>query len=154
MDTSIIRCDSTDADFRLLVRDLDRDLLSRYGANQSFFDQFNAVEDIRNVVVLYVDGEAVGCGAFKQHDHETCEVKRMYVAPRHRGKKLSRVILSELERWALECGFSFTVLETGIHQPEAIAAYERFGYERIPNYPPYIGVELSVCYRKKLPVVS
>ena len=42
-------------------------------------------------------------------------------------------------------------LETGIHQPEAVALYEKGGYHRIPpfgNYPK--DDPLSLCYEKRL----
>ncbi|WP_407644578.1 hypothetical protein [Croceimicrobium hydrocarbonivorans] len=42
------------------------------------------------------------------------------------------------------------ILETGINQPEAIRLYEKNGYQRIPNYPPYEGVETSYCFEKVL----
>jgi putative acetyltransferase len=40
--------------------------------------------------------------------------------------------------------------ETGKRQPEAIALYEKQGYQRISNYGQYIGVENSVCFEKVL----
>ena len=61
-----------------------------------------------------------------------------------------RAVIAELEAWAKELGNAYSVLETGILQPEAIRLYEASGYARIPNYPPYTGVEESVCFRKKL----
>jgi putative acetyltransferase len=59
-------------------------------------------------------------------------------------------VLSELESWAAELGYPKCVLETGKRQPEAIALYEKQGYQRIPNYGQYIGVENSVCFEKVL----
>jgi len=41
-------------------------------------------------------------------------------------------------------------LETGINQPEAMSLYEKSGFKRIPNYPPYVGVESSFCFEKVL----
>ena len=40
--------------------------------------------------------------------------------------------------------------ETGKRQPEAIALYEKNGYNRTPNYGQYVGVENSVCFEKVL----
>ena len=40
--------------------------------------------------------------------------------------------------------------ETGKRQPEAIALYLNGGYEIIPNYGQYAGVENSVCMKKKI----
>ena len=33
-----------------------------------------------------------------------------------------------------------------MRQPEAIRLYEKCGFTRIPNYPPYDQDPLSVCY--------
>jgi ribosomal protein S18 acetylase RimI-like enzyme len=74
----------------------------------------------------------------------------MFVRPTHRGYGIGRTILRRLEDEARQRGFAFAVLETGNRQPEAIALYERSGYERIEPFGPYIGSERSVCFRKKL----
>jgi hypothetical protein len=46
--------------------------------------------------------------------------------------------------------FKQTILETGIKQPEAIAAYNKAGYKIIDKYEPYTGMESSVCMGKYL----
>jgi GNAT superfamily N-acetyltransferase len=140
----------TDPDFHTLVAALDRDLWLRYGAEQAFFAQFNYLDDIHDVVVVYHGEMPVACGAFKAFDATRVEIKRMYVAPEHRGQQLGARILEALEQRALEKGYAATVLETGVHQPEAIRLYEKTGYLRIPNYGPYIGVEASWCFEKVL----
>jgi GNAT superfamily N-acetyltransferase len=76
------------------------------------------------------------------------EVKRMYVLPNNRGKGIATTLLWELEKWALELGYMKCVLETGKRQPEAISLYEKSGYQRIPNYGQYKGVENSICFEK------
>jgi hypothetical protein len=43
-----------------------------------------------------------------------------------------------------------SILETGVNQPEAIAAYEKSGYVRIPNFYPYEEVRESICMQKGL----
>jgi putative acetyltransferase len=40
-------------------------------------------------------------------------------------------------------------LETGIHQREAIALYERRGFHRIPPFGPYTDDPLTLCYEKQ-----
>lgn len=146
----IVRTDSSNPDFIALVKLLDEELAIRDGAEHSFFAQFNQIDSIRHVVVAYADGEPVGCGAFKRYDVETAEIKRMFVRPEARGRRIAADVLTELEAWAIEEGFSAAILETGFKQPEAIRLYERSGYDRIPNYGQYAGVESSVCMKKSL----
>ncbi|MBK7911756.1 MAG: GNAT family N-acetyltransferase [Bacteroidetes bacterium] len=144
------RTDSSNPDFQSLVQLLDAELRQRDGEEHAFFAQFNKIDQIRQVVVAY-DGEiAVGCGAVKPYDAGTMEVKRMYVRPEARGKRIAVSVLRELEKWTRESGYRNCILETGERQPEAIALYTRCGYERIPNYGQYAQVATSVCFHKTL----
>jgi putative acetyltransferase len=147
---TLLRCNSDNPDFKRLVALLDRDLNGRYGDLQSDYDQFNVVELIDTVVVARMDDQAVGCGCFKPFDGDTVEIKRMFVVSDHRGKGIAGRILDELEHWAVESGFSRSVLETGIKQTEAIGLYQKKGYAKIENYGQYIGMENSVCFGKRL----
>ncbi len=145
----IHRYDSSHPDFRELVALLDADLAVRDGDDTPFYAQYNGIEDLKHTCILYLNDQAVGCGAFKQIDPETVEIKRMFVLPEHRGKGLASQILSALESWADELSYRRCILETGKRQPEAIRLYEKNGYARIPNYGPYIGIENSVCFEKQ-----
>jgi GNAT superfamily N-acetyltransferase len=147
---SLVRCTAQDETFRRLIDELDEELNERYGAQMDFFGPHNKSADIQNAVVANRAGEPAGCGCFKPFSENTVEMKRMFVKKHFRGQRIARAVLEELEAWAGETGYAFAVLETGILQPEAIRLYEAAGYVRIPNYEPYIGVEESVCFRKKL----
>ena len=136
--------------FKALVSELDAELAARDGEEHAFYAQFNSLETIRNAVLLYISGVAVGCGAFKKTVGQAVEIKRMYVKPEFRNRGCGNLILKELEQWAKERGAKKCVLETGLRQPEAIRLYERSGYARIENFGPYKGVENSVCFEKIL----
>jgi len=151
---NLLRTDSENADFRELVTLLDADLAIRDGAEHSFYAQFNKVDAIRHVVVAYEGGEAVGCGAIKEYEKGAAEIKRMFVRAERRGRGIAKSILSELEAWANELNFSQCILETGIKQPEAVALYRKSGYETIPNYGQYAGVENSICMNKLILIES
>lgn len=146
----LTRGKGSDPAFQKLVAALDGELNERYGAQMDFYGPHNHSEDIENAVVVYWGEEPAGCGCFKAFSDDSVEMKRIFVQKAYRGKRLARAVLAELEEWARELGFSYAVLETGILQPEAIRLYEAAGYERIPNYPPYVGVKESVCYQKRL----
>lgn len=146
----LIRITSDNADFRALVQLLDHDLGARDGADHAFYVQFNKVDTIKHVVVAYQHEEPIRCGAFKEFTDEMVEIKRMYVQPVWRGRGIAAAILAELEHWAQELHYKGCLLETGMKQPEAIRLYERSGYQRIPNYGQYVGVENSVCMQKGL----
>ena len=146
----IIRTNSNNIDFQELVKELDADLKIRDGEEHSFFAQFNKIDLINHVIVAYFNDEAVGCGAMKQYDDDTMEVKRMFVKPISRGNGIATIVLKEVENWAKELDFSKCILETGIKQPEAIALYQKNDYTQIPNYGQYETIESSVCFEKIL----
>ena len=106
---NIVRTDSADHGFIELVRLLDKELDSEYGEQMAFYRQFNKIDKIKHVVVAYSDGIAVGCGAIKEYDDESAEVKRMFVKSEYRGQQIAKTTLNQLEMWAKELGFSHTI---------------------------------------------
>ena len=146
----ILRTNSDDADFRDLVRLLDSELAVIDGSEHAFYSQFNKTDTIKYAIVVYDDVIPAGCGAIKEFDDLSAEIKRMFVLPGHRNKGLGSIILAELEKWAKELLCNRCLLETGKRQPDAIALYLKNGYIAIPNYGQYAGVENSVCFEKYL----
>ncbi|MEP2935340.1 MAG: GNAT family N-acetyltransferase [Gilvibacter sp.] len=144
------RTDATDKDFIALVSLLDAELTVRDGDDHDFYHQFNAIDGYNYCMVGYQDEQAAGCGAIKPFDQSTVEIKRMYTHQSFRGRGIAIAILAALEAWAKELNYSYCILETGINQPEAIALYQKCGYERIPNFGQYANIENSFCFRKKL----
>jgi putative acetyltransferase len=145
-----IRTNSENADFIALVKLLDAELAIADGDEHAFYSQYNKINKIKFVVLVYKDNKPITCGAIKEFDIHTMEVKRMYVTVEHRGKGIASLILQVLENWTRELSFIRCVLETGKRQPDAIALYKKCGYEVIANYGQYIGKENSVCFEKRL----
>jgi putative acetyltransferase len=147
---SLVRTNSDDPDFRKLVNELDADLRHRNGDMMDIYDQHNIIEHNNTVVIAYLNNEPSGCGCFKPYDAESVEIKRMFVRSVARGNGISKLVLTELETWARDLGFTYTVLETGSLQTEALALYNKAGYLPIPQYGPYVGLPDSVCFKKQL----
>lgn len=147
---TIVRTDSDNRDFIELVKQLDADLAERDGKDHSFYARFNKVDKIKHAIVAYENGKPVGCGAMKEHMSNAMEIKRMYTQAECRGKGIATKILTELEVWSTELSYRTCVLETGKRQHEAIVLYTKNGYQGIPNYGQYAGVENSLCFRKNL----
>ncbi|MBA4410367.1 MAG: GNAT family N-acetyltransferase [Odoribacter sp.] len=145
-----IRTTSEHPDFRKMVNALDEDLYQRNGDTQKQYEQYNQIDKIKHAIVIYSERKPVGCGCFKRFDNESVEMKRMFVLPEMRGKHLAARMLQELEKWAVEEGYSKAVLETGVRQVEAIRLYTLAGYSLTGNYGQYIGMKDSICYRKEL----
>jgi GNAT superfamily N-acetyltransferase len=146
----LIRTNSENPDFIKLVKFLDEDLAIKDGEAHFFYAQFNKINKIMHVVLAYENKIPLGCGAIKEYDTNTMEVKRMYTSPESRKKGIATKILTELEKWVFELSYGRCILETGKRQPEAIGLYKKSGYTQIPNYGQYSGVENSVCFEKEL----
>lgn len=144
------RTTSDNTDFQKLVVLLDQVLKMKDGDDHDFYAQYNKLNKINHVVVCYQENIAVACGAFKEFDTDTVEIKRMFVLPDYRGKGIASAVLKELEIWASEFNYSNCILETGKNNPEAIALYRKSGYQIIPNYGQYKNIDASVCLKKRL----
>ena len=145
-----IKTTSVNPDFINLVAALDKSLWERYPEENREYWQNNILEINPNVIIIYLDNIAVACGCFKKYDKNTIEIKRMFVSPEARGMGLAKKMLQQLELWASELGYSFSVLETLHKQKEAIGLYQKVGYSIIENYEPYVGLKDSICMRKQI----
>jgi putative acetyltransferase len=150
MGIKIIRANSENKDFIQLIQELDAYLKITDEDEHDFYNQFNNTDVLKNIVVIYVDEIAVGCGAIKKFDETSVEVKRMFVALDKRGLGVAQKMLQELEMCAKELGYQKCVLETGVRQVEAIKFYKKCEYQVIPNYGQYQGMKNSICFEKEL----
>lgn len=110
------------------------------------------VADGEGAFLVAYDGDTpVGCGAVRRLDASTAELKRMYVAPSHRGRGVGRRIVGALEDEARALGVSRMVLETGSRLDRAIAMYTGLGYAPIPLYGEYLASPVtSRCFGKAI----
>ena len=143
------RPDSPDA--MQLITELETHLESLYPrASRHGFSVERLIAESVAFFVLYVEGEAAGCGGIKLFGREFGEIKRMYVRPQFRGRGLGKMILDHLADYARALGVTLLRLETGIHQQAAIRLYEQNGFHRIPPFGSYTNDPLSLCYEKQL----
>ena len=96
------------------------------------------------------DGVLAGCGGIELFGAEYGEIKRMYVRPQFRGLGLAQLMLNHLAAYAQERDVHLLRLETGIYQKEAIALYERMGFQRISPFGRYKEDPLSRFYEKHI----
>lgn len=146
----IVRTNSENQDFINLVQKLDAYLKITDGDEHEFYNQLNNIDVLKYVVLVYLDGIPVGCGAIKKMDKSAAEVKRMFVSSDKRGKGIAKNILAELETWAKELNYKKCVLETGKRQVEAVKFYHKCKYKVIPNYGQYTVMENSICFEKNM----
>ena len=155
MAVTIERVPSATDEIRELLAELNQALSGPYLPEQH---HFLPVDQLFDGSVLFfaarVDGVAVGCGGVAFYDG-FAEVKRMYTRPTVRRQGVASGLLLRLEEEARAGGHSILRLETGVYQAEAIAFYERAGFEPCPAFGDYLdlsprAIETSVFYEKTL----
>jgi GNAT superfamily N-acetyltransferase len=140
-----------DAVVRALEAELQQEYAERYGGvDESPVDPSQFAPPHGVFLVGFAAAEPVASGGFCRHDDEAAEIKRMYVVEDHRGIGYARRLLAALEARAAEAGYLRVVLETGLHQPEAMALYESSGYRPIPGLGFYAGRPLARSFGKEL----
>jgi GNAT superfamily N-acetyltransferase len=144
----------TSADARALIAALDAELTERYPNPEDNFLSLDADEVSRGrgafLVARTSARTAIGCGAVRLVEPAVAELKRMYVVPAWRGRRVGTDLLAALVERAGALGARRVVLEAGERQPEAIALYERTGFRRIPCFGPYAAAVNSVCMERVL----
>ena len=96
--------------------------------------------------------ELLGCGALKELDAKTGEVKSMRTALAHRGRGVGSRLLEHIISEAEQRAYDFLNLETGA-MPEfapARALYARYGFETRGPFGDYTDDPNSVFMTKKL----
>jgi putative acetyltransferase len=98
---------------------------------------------------IYVGEKALGCGGFWTHT-DFVVIKRVWIDPSARGKKISYQLIQRIEDEARALGFAVARLETGVSQPEALGLYRGLGYVERGPIGDYKPDPLSVFMEKQL----
>lgn len=132
-----------------LMRELSGFLLGLTGRSGELSFRAEDMDHPRAVfAIAYADGQPAGCGAIREFDGETAELKRMYA--REKGRGVGKQLLAFLEREAARLGYKRIILETGSVNEHAIRFYLANGYKARENYGIYVGRTDSVCFDKTL----
>lgn len=86
------------------------------------------------LAVAYVDGEPAGCIALRRIDDRRCEAKRLYVRSRFRAQGIGRALLDWVIAEARAAGYREMLGDTMPVMQQALAMYERMGFERTEAY--------------------
>ena len=103
-----------------------------------------------NPVVAFEDGDPVACGGVLATDASEAMVIAMWVAPEHRGRGLSRLILDALVGWGREHGLPL-VIGHNRDNPIARAAYLSYGFVPTGESEPLREGSDAVCDVLRLP---
>lgn len=122
--------------YRDQVRQVVLGVLEEYGFNyhpvwDSDLDRISEVYSGRSGFwVAIVRDTVVGTCALLEVSSDTAQLKRMYVLPAYRGKRIGLTLLQRVVDSANQSGFRKVTLDTTPTMTRAIELYERFGFEK------------------------
>lgn len=114
------------------------------------FIPYNLSDNIRDVVIAYQNGRPIACAGLKGYSPSDVEVKRVWVTPASRGQGVAAKLMELIERKAREQNFQRIILQTREMMQDAVRLYQKLGYHKIANYPPYDNLAGAVCFAKDL----
>jgi len=86
------------------------------------------------LALALVDGQPAGCAALRRLDEDRCEFKRLFVRRSFRGMRLGRELLAWVIAEAKAAGYRELVCDTMPVMADALAMYERAGFQRTDPY--------------------
>lgn len=86
------------------------------------------------LLLAEIDATPAGCVAVRPLDASTCELKRLYVRPAHRGHNLGRLLTESALATARALGYERIRLDTLPEMQPAQRLYESLGFHDIPPY--------------------
>lgn len=86
------------------------------------------------LLIAWIDGTPAGTIALRRLDDHSGEVKRLYLRPQFRGRGLGRHLLEQVIERARAIGYQAIYADTLPKLTDAIALYDRLGFERIGPY--------------------
>lgn len=155
-DILFVKCSGENKDFVENCQLLDMDLDRRVGRviERDKYKQYNQLDEIKEAIIVYVDGEVAGAGAIREYQYgdikNATELKRVFVRENFQGKGIGTKLVNELLDWAKELGYKKVILETGELLAESCHVYQKVGFVKIDNYGPYIAMPESLCMMKEL----
>lgn len=117
------------------ARSLDRDL-SFQGLNEELAD-LNAKylpPNGRILAAVTEESSVIGCVAYRRHNSERCEMKRLYVRPEYRRRHAGKKLVEGIIRLARLDGFSEMVLDTIKPLESAVRLYKKYGFKETEPY--------------------
>lgn len=89
--------------------------------------------DGRLYLALYGE-KAAGCIGLKKIDDRRCEMKRLYVRPQFRGRKIGEQLVRKIITEAGEIGYSQMLLDTLPFLENAVRMYKKLGFYTTERY--------------------
>lgn len=96
---------------------------------------FEAYTDKKSIYYVAILNNKIigGCGinALKNGNSNICELQKMYISPKARGKKIGKKLILKCLEFAKKAGYESCYLETFPKMTDAINIYKKNGFQHI-----------------------
>ena len=137
-------------DFRALAAMLDAYYFTLVGDIQLQYAELNRPENMTALAVCYEAERAVACGAWKALEDSVAEMKRIYVLPEFRRRRVATALIRALEENAAASGRRKLILETAVDTAGSHRLYLSLGYQIRNYYGSPAGAENCLCFEKEI----
>ena len=145
MDIRIVPAYEQREEINILFSEYINMLITNDASFQRYLDIQNYDEEVKHLeskygmsdgrlYLAYCDEGLAGCIGLRKIDNQNCEMKRLYVRPQFRGKKLGSILIEKIIGDAREIGYSYMLLDTLPFLQSAIHMYKKFGFYEIESY--------------------
>ena len=145
MDIRIVPAYEQREEINILFSEYINMLITNDESFQKYLDIQNYDEEVKHLeskygmsdgrlYLAYCDEGLAGCIGLRKIDNQNCEMKRLYVRPEFRGKKLGSILIEKIIGDAKEIGYSYMLLDTLPFLQSAIHMYKKFGFYEIESY--------------------
>ena len=144
---ALVRLDYQNAEMRMVlydraykqqVFDFTKECFDELGKSFEPDGRHSFYNDIENkFIAFYVglkDDTVIGTVALKKFDHDTAELKSLYLRKEYRGRGYGKRLLDTVIRKAREEGFRYLVLDSMSKYKAALGLYESIGFVPIDRY--------------------
>lgn len=145
MELKIIPAYDLPNEIRILFSEYTKMLIAGDSSFQKYLELQNYDEELEHLDIKYglpdgrlylafYHGELAGCIGLRKIDQWNCEMKRLYVRPAFRGKRIGSKLVQQIIKDAKDIGYSHMLLDTLPFLKSAINMYETIGFYEIPSY--------------------
>lgn len=107
--------------------------IQNYGEEVKHLEVKYGLPDGR-LYLAYCGGELAGCIGLRKLDGQNCEMKRLYVRPKFRGRQIGRRLVEKIISDAEKIGYAHILLDTLPFLKSAVRLYQRYGFYEISGY--------------------